>query len=134
MGLLLVSMALNATACRRGSSTTLGRVAGPTVTISECPAGVATPAKEVAPLANLTVRITATPPVGRDTEATVRVEGETTRNTVRVDATAPAPFALSKGVYVVRVSLAGYGGAERRVTLTAGCEATMAVELRRGSK
>jgi hypothetical protein len=122
--------------CRRAGTRggESGRGSGRRVTISACPAPVASDAKGVAPLANLILHITTVPQVGRDTEATVRMEGETIRNAVRVDASVPAPFALAKGVYVVRVSLGGYGSAEGRVTLTAGCEATMAVELRRGSK
>lgn len=122
--------------CRRGSapSSDPGRASSPRAIISACPASVVPETKGVVPLANLTLRITTVPPVGRDTEATVRLEGEAMRNTVRVEASRPAPFALAKGVYVVRVSLSGYSSAEGRVTLTAGCEATMDVELRRGSK
>ena len=136
MALLAAFAAMSVSGCRRGS-TPNGEPSpanSPRSIISACPASVAPDAKGVASLANLTVRIATVPPVGRDTEATVRLEGETMRNTVRVNASAPAPFALAKGVYVVRVSLSGYNSAEGRVTLTAGCEATMDVSLRRGSK
>jgi len=134
MALTTVVTVLAMTGCRRSAANGPGGVASPRVTISACPAGVATAPKDDAPLANLTVSIATVPQVGRDTEATLRLEGETTRNTVRIDATTPSQFALAKGVYVVRVSLSGYSGAEGRVTLTAGCEATMTMELRRGSK
>jgi hypothetical protein len=134
--LLAASAGILVSGCRRGgaSRSEPGRANSPRAIISVCPAGVSADEQGIAPLANLTVRIATVPPVGRDTEATVRLEGETMRNTVRVDASLPAPFALAKGVYVVRVSLAGYSSAEGRVALTAGCEATMDVALRRGAK
>ena len=102
------------------------------VTVSACPPGIApaTPT-EAPPLATLTVTLRTEPAVAAGTEATLRLEGETTRNSLRVDATLPQPFTLSKGVYVVRVSLPGYVGVEGRANLTAGCEATMTMTLKK---
>ena len=101
------------------------------VTTSVCPPGVAPASSaEGPPLATLTVTLRTEPPVAAGTEANLRLDGETTRNSLRVDASLPQPFTLAKGVYVVRVSLPGYVGVNGRATLTAGCEATMTMELK----
>ena len=104
------------------------------VTVSTCPPGIA-PASitDAPPLATLTVTLRSEPPVAVGTEASLRLDGETTRNSLRVDATLPQPFTLSKGVYVVRVSLPGYVGVEGRASLTAGCEATMTMDLKQST-
>lgn len=105
------------------------------VTVSTCPPGVV-PANPNDPLppATLTLTIVTEPAVAPGTEINLRLDGETTRSTVRVDPTLPSAFNLTKGVYVVRVSLPGYTGVEGRASLTAGCEATMRLVLKRPSR
>lgn len=102
------------------------------VTVSTCPPGVV-PANPNDPLppAKLTLTMVTEPAVAPGTEINLRLDGETTRSTVRVDPTLPSVFNLTKGVYVVRVSLPGYTGVEGRAALTAGCEATMRLVLKR---
>ncbi|MBL0170676.1 MAG: hypothetical protein IPP90_08075 [Gemmatimonadaceae bacterium] len=101
------------------------------VTVSTCPPGIV-PATitDAPPLALLTVTLRTVPPIAAGIDASLRLDGETTRNSLRVDPTLPQPFSLAKGVYVVRVSLPGYVGVEGRANLTAGCEATMTMELK----
>jgi hypothetical protein len=122
-----------ATGCR-GAKPSAADVAS-RVTVSVCPPGVApaTP-KDEPPPATLTVNMVTEPAVAAGTELNLRLDGETTRSSIRVDATQPSLFTLAKGVYVVRVSLPGYTGVEGRATLTAGCTATMTLVLRRPTK
>jgi hypothetical protein len=103
------------------------------VTISACPPGIV-PANttDVPPFALLTVTMRTDPPVASGTEANLRLDGETNRNSFRVDPTVPQPYSLAKGVYIVRVSLPGYVSVEGRANLTAGCEATMTMDLKKG--
>lgn len=118
------------TACRRVSVATdeLAR----RITITECPPGVEpASANDTVPLASLRVHLTFEPAITAGTEIPVRLDGETTRSTIRVDATQPIGFSLAKGVYVLRVQPNGYTGLEARVPLTAGCNATVTMLLKR---
>ena len=102
------------------------------VTMSACPpaAPLANP-NDVPPLASLTITLRTEPPVAPGTEANLRLENEITKSSSRVDATLPQPFSLTKGVYLVRVTLPGYVGVEGRAPLTAGCEANMTLVLKK---
>lgn len=105
------------------------------VTVSSCPPGVpAKTATELPPPGNLTLTITTDPPVAEGTELTLRLDGETTRSSIRIDATKPTGYTLTEGVYVIRAGLRGYTGVEGRVVLTAGCEATMTMQLRKPTR
>ncbi len=128
VALLMSVAALNS--CRRVVLSS-GEIAS-RVNMSACPPGVpAATVNDAPPLATLTVVLRTEPAVVAGTEASLRLDGETTRNSLRVDAALPQPFTLAKGVYVVRVSLPGYVGVEGRASLTAGCEATMTMVLRK---
>lgn len=102
------------------------------VTVSACPPGVeAASSTDTLPSASLRVELTFDPAMAAGTEIPLRLDGETTRSTIRVDATQPIGFTLAKGVYVVRVQPQGYTGLEARVPLTAGCTATVTMLLKR---
>ncbi len=124
---------LLAGACR-GSRVPAAEMAS-RVTVSTCPPGIA-PANpnDQPPLATLTLNIVTEPAVAAGTEITLRLDGETTRSTVRVDPSMPSVFNLTRGVYVVRVSLPDYTRVEGRAVLTAGCEATMRLVLKRPTR
>lgn len=102
------------------------------VTISTCPPGIV-PTDPNAPLATALLRVTflVEPAVPDSTLMTIRLDGETTRSSIRVDPMQPMSFALQKGVYIVRTVLPGYTNVEGRVPLTAGCEATMSMIIRK---
>jgi hypothetical protein len=126
----IMGMAATVAACRgaRPSATEMAS----RVTVSACPPGVA-PAKptDLPPPATLTVNMVTEPAVAAGTELNLRLDGETTRSSIRVDATQPSSFTLAKGVYIVRVALPSYVGVEGRAVLTAGCSATMTLVLRK---
>lgn len=102
------------------------------VTVSPCPPGVepASPNDSLPP-GTLRVELTFEPAMPSGSEIALRLDGETTRSTIRVDPAQPIGFSLPKGVYLVRVSPAGYTGMEARVPLTAGCSATVTMRLKR---
>lgn len=127
MGLAFAALVVSC----RGAKTSAADVAS-RVTVSACPEGVP-PSKpgEAAPPATLTVNMVTEPAVAAGTELNLRLDGETTRSSIRVDATQPSGFTLAKGVYIVRVALSGYTGVEGRAVLTAGCSATMTLVLRK---
>lgn len=102
------------------------------VTVSTCPPGVA-PASDSDSLlpATLRVELTFEPAMAPGSEVALRLDGETTRSTIRIDPSQPTGFTVPKGVYLVRVSPAGYTGTEARVPLTAGCSATVTMLLKR---
>ncbi len=128
---LVVTGALSACVHRRLSPEEMAA----RVNVSTCPPGV--PAKsptEAPPPGNLTLTITTEPQVAEGTELTLRLDGETTRSSIRIDATKPTGYSLAEGVYVVRAGLPGYTGVEGRVVLTAGCEATMTMQLKKPTR
>lgn len=67
-------------------------------------------------------------------EVTVRIEGETSRSSVKINPSQPARFELAAGLYDVRVSLDGYVGAQARVRLAAGCVTQLSTMLRARAK
>lgn len=102
------------------------------VTVSPCPPDVvAASATDTLPSATLRVELAFEPAMEAESEVALRLDGETTRNTIRVDPTQPIGFSLAKGVYVLRVNPSGYTGVEARVILTAGCKATVTMLLKR---
>lgn len=80
--------------------------------------------------ASLTVTFRAEPPIAAGTLVTVRLFEETNQSTHQVDGSQPAAFSLRQGVYLLRVSLKGYKTVEGLANLTAGCEATMTLDLK----
>ena len=102
------------------------------VIMSTCPVGVA-PAKrtDAPPNASLTVSLRIEPAVPAGTEVNLHLEGPFSRDNNRVDANAPARFDLPNGVYLVRASLPGYVSIEGRAPLTAGCDATMTLVMKK---
>lgn len=100
--------------------------------VSPCPPGLPAPSP-TAPLPNasLTVRVQVEPSVATGTEVSLRIDGETTRNTTTMDAAGSTQLSVPKGPYTVRASLPGYTTVEGLARLTAGCEATMTIVLKK---
>jgi hypothetical protein len=73
--------------------------------------------------------LTLQPTVPETTEALVRLESETERSTVRVNATLGTTFQLRPGTYRLSITLPGYASAERSVTIACGSDTTLTVPL-----
>ena len=112
-GVLLVS------ACARAASGT--------------PAGATTTAPSACAASNgvgkLRLLLTLQPAVAETTEALVRIESETERSSVRVNATLGTTFELRPGPYRLTVSLPGYTSAERAANITCGADKTLSITL-----
>lgn len=116
---LLLIAGLSLTACARATS---GK-----------PAAAASVAPSACASANgvgkLTLRLTLQPAVSETTEALVRLESETERSTVRVNATLGTTFELRPGTYRLSISLPGYSSAKRTATIDCGTDQTLTVPL-----
>lgn len=77
----------------------------------------------------LRFRLTLQPAVPETTEALVRLESETERSTVRVNATLGTTFQLRPGTYRLSITLPGYASAKRSVTIACGSDTTLTVAL-----
>ena len=64
-------------------------------------------------------------------EALVRLQGETERSTVRVNATFGTTFELRPGSYRLFISLPGYNSTERSVSVKCGDDDSLTVSLAR---
>ncbi|WP_310571539.1 hypothetical protein [Gemmatimonas sp.] len=71
------------------------------------------------------------PAVSETTEALVRLESETERSTVRVNAILGTTFELRPGSYRLSISLPGYDNAERTAIIDCGSDKTLTVPLAR---
>jgi len=79
----------------------------------------------------LTLMLTVQPAVSETTEALVRLESETERSTLRVNATLGTTFELRPGTYRLSISLPGYRSAERTATIDCGTNQTLTIALTR---
>jgi len=77
----------------------------------------------------LSLRLTVQPAVSETTEALVRLESETERSTVRVNATLGTTFELRPGTYRLSISLSGYSSAQQTVIIDCGTDRTLSVSL-----
>jgi len=77
----------------------------------------------------LRLLLTLQPTVPETTEALVRLESETQRSTVRVNATLGTTFELRSGTYRLAISLPGYKSAERSAIIDCGSDKTLTVPL-----
>ncbi len=77
----------------------------------------------------LTLTLITAPTVSQTTEALVRVESETERSILRVNAQLGTTFELRPGTYRLSISLPGYSSAERAATIECGSERTLSVSL-----
>ena len=73
--------------------------------------------------------LTLQPAVSETTEALVRLESETERSTVRVNATLGTTFELRPGTYRLSITLPGYNSADRSTRIECGSEKTLTVPL-----
>ena len=69
------------------------------------------------------------PGVSETTEALVRLESDSERSTVRVNATLGTTFELRSGTYRLAISLPGYKSADRSAIINCGSENTLSVLL-----
>ena len=69
--------------------------------------------------------------VPETTEALVRIESETERSSVRVNATLGTTFELRPGSYRIIVSLPGYTSAARTADIACGADKTLSIPLAR---
>ena len=112
-GVLLVS------ACARAAS---GTPAGATTAApSACAAAIG--------VGKLRLLLTLQPAVAETTEALVRIESETERSSVRVNATLGTTFELRPGSYRFTVSLPGYTSAARTADIACGADKTLSIQL-----
>lgn len=99
------------------------------------PAGAASVAPSTCATANgvgkLTLLLTLQPAVPETKEALVRLESETERSTVRMNATLGTTFELRPGTYRLSISLPGYRSAERSATIECGSDKAITVPLAR---
>lgn len=123
------------TACRSNSaggaasSTASASTTSPNVVMA-CVAVAADSVRPRVPdIAALLIALRHEPASTPASEASVRIESETSRSTVKIDPASPARFELSPGLYDVRVSQEGYNNVTARVTLAAGCTATFSPTL-----
>ncbi|WP_411279741.1 hypothetical protein [Gemmatimonas sp.] len=79
----------------------------------------------------LTLQLNTTPPVPETSEALVRLESETERSTVRVNAVLGTTFELRPGRYQLSISLPGFNSAERSASIECGSARTLIVPLAR---
>ena len=79
----------------------------------------------------LTLQLTTTPAVSETSEALVRLESETERSSVRVNAALGTTFELRPGRYRLSISLPGYHSAERSASIECGSARTLIVPLAR---
>ena len=107
--------------------------------LSGCRSGAKAAETAVAPSAcatsngigRLTLLLTPTPVVTEITEALVRLESETERSTVRVNAVLGTTFELRPGIYRLFITLPGYKSAERSATIACGSAQTLNVPMAR---
>lgn len=135
----MLSLAVLASSgCRRGKSASELAPDAASVPVAVSCAAAQTPTAPVSgvpvpralPVGTLVLTLTTQPPARPASEATVRIEGETSRSTVKVDPRLPARFELAPGLYDLRVALDGYASLSVRVTLSAGCTAEVTPTLR----
>lgn len=82
-------------------------------------------------IGRLTLLLPSEPSVPDTSEALVRLQGETERSSVRVNARLGTTFELRPGSYRLSISLPGYKSAERSLRMECGSERTLAVPLTR---
>jgi len=119
-----VTLTLVGVECHRTSTISNAEMAS-RVTVSACPPAVPVTRGEAPPRATLTVLFRPDPAVTPATPVSLKLDGEVTRNSMRVSAGDAAQFTLDAGLYVVRIAMNGYTSLDGRVRLTPGCEATM---------
>ncbi len=120
--LLLGSLLLSA--CHaRGSAATGAPEGATTAAPSACAASDG--------IGRLKLVVITTPAVAETTEALVRLESETERSTLRMNAVLGTTFELRPGTYRLSISLPGYNSAKRSATIQCGSEQTLTVPLGR---
>lgn len=95
--------------------------AAPTTTTSACTAANG--------VGKLRLLLTTQPAVSETTEALVRLESETERSSVRVNAALGTTFELRPGTYRLSITLPGYTSATRSAIIDCGSDKTLTVPL-----
>jgi hypothetical protein len=117
--MLVIGVALMFSACRRAGP-------GPAAVAASVVPSACAAANGVG---KLSLRLTVQPAVSETTEALVRLESETERSTVRVNATLGTTFELRPGTYRLSISLPGYSSAKQTVLIDCGTDRTLSVSL-----
>lgn len=123
---IAICITLLAACHRSASSTRMSKAAlAALVTVTDCPPAAPRARGEPPARGTLSLVLRPDPPADSTTQASVRLEGEVTRNAMQMSVGDASQFTLDAGLYVVRVAMKGYTALEGRVRLTPGCEATM---------
>jgi hypothetical protein len=112
-------------------------LAGLLVTVTACRTPVAATAAvpadrtcaSAAGIGRLVLVLDAQPATSGTPEALVRLESDTERSTLRVNAALGTTFELRPGRYRLGITLGGYNSAERQVVVACGTEQTLTVPL-----
>lgn len=117
-----VALVLAIVGCRRGAAPATA-AAGASNARTDCASAEG--------VGRLALTLATQPAAPQTSEALVRLESETERSTVRVNAALGTTFELRPGRYRLNITLAGYNGADRNVQITCGAEETLVVPLSR---
>ncbi len=117
----LAGAGLILSACRHATFGAPSGTAAPAVTSSPCSTANG--------VGKLTLVLTGQPPMPETTEALVRLESETERSTVRVNAALGTTFELRPGTYRLSISLPGYRAEQRSASIACGAEQALTVTL-----
>lgn len=82
-------------------------------------------------IGRLVLVLDAQPATSGTPEALVRLESDTERSTLRVNAALGTTFELRPGRYRLGITLGGYNSAERQVVVACGTEQTLTVPLKK---
>lgn len=75
------------------------------------------------------LRMSTSPAVPESTEALVRLESESERSTVRINAVLGSTFELRPGSYRLTISVPGYSSVTESATVTCGSDRTVTAAL-----
>jgi len=99
-------------------------------TLVACSSAQPSPASRPLPSSALVLSLQLIPSTKTTDEASVRIESETSRTTVKINVAEPARFELSPGLYDVRVTLSGRVPVTARIKLIDGCVSQVTTVMR----
>jgi hypothetical protein len=123
---VLLAAGLCASGCAHKKPRTAEGAAAPTSS-----SGKPSACTEANGVGKLQLLLTLQTAVPETTEALVRLESETERSTVRVNANLGTTFELRPGTYRLSITLPGYNSAERSASIDCGTDKTLTVPLAR---
>jgi hypothetical protein len=93
------------------------------------PATASSPCAKANGIGRVQLRISTSPTVPESTEALVRLESESERSTVRINAVLGSTFELRPGSYRLTISVPGYSSVTESATVTCGSNRTVTAAL-----